>query len=70
MFDEFSTREWIVIIGALLISGAVVAGGSVYITKNYLIGDRSYDPLTRTGGRPETVVPAAELLPGCPTCRT
>jgi hypothetical protein len=59
MFGEFSNRELMAIIAAMLIAGALVAAGSVYVTKTFLIGDRSDDPLSRQGGlKPEQAVPA------------
>ena len=38
MFDEFSKREFILIIVALLVAGAVVAAGAVYVTNLSSLG--------------------------------
>jgi hypothetical protein len=49
MFDGFSKREILAIVGGLLVVAVLGIWGGVYLAKS-LIGDRSNDPLERAGG--------------------
>jgi len=55
MFDGFSKREILVILGGLLVIAVLGVCGGVYLAKT-LVGDRSNDPLERAGGlKPEQI---------------
>jgi hypothetical protein len=49
MFDGFSKRQILVILSGLLVIVVLGAYGGVYLAQ-YLVGDRSNDPLERAGG--------------------
>jgi hypothetical protein len=49
LFDAFSKRELVAIIGAIFVVCALSAWGSIFVIKKYVIGERD-DPLYRAGG--------------------
>jgi len=56
MFDGFSKREFIAVLGAVIIACALSAWGAVYVIQKYVIGERD-DPLARAGGlKPEQMI--------------
>ncbi|WP_168207249.1 hypothetical protein [Tardiphaga sp. vice278] len=48
--DQNDKRGVLLIIGAMLIAGALVAWGTVAGLENYLAGARASDPLAKAGG--------------------
>jgi hypothetical protein len=58
MFEGFSKRDFITLICALIIVCSLSAWASIFVIKNYVLGERD-DPLTRAGGlKPEQVLQA------------
>jgi hypothetical protein len=58
MFDAFSKRQILLILGGLLVIAVLGSCGGVYLAK-YLVGDRPNDPLQRAGGlKPEQDIKA------------
>jgi hypothetical protein len=56
MFDKYSKRDLAVIFGTIIIVCALSAWGSIYVIKNFVIGERN-DPLDRAGGlKPKAIV--------------
>jgi hypothetical protein len=46
---DFSTRQVVLLVVALLIAGALTAWGTTYVLERFVLGDPS-DPLTKQGG--------------------
>jgi hypothetical protein len=56
MLDDFSKRDIAVIFGAIVVLCDLSAWGSIFVIKNYVIGERA-DPLAHAGGlKPELTV--------------
>jgi hypothetical protein len=49
MFEGFSKRDFVTLIGALIVVCGLSAWGSLFVIKKYVIGERD-DPLYRAGG--------------------
>jgi hypothetical protein len=49
MFEGFSKRDPVSLIGGLIIVCGFSAWASIYIIENYVVGDKD-DPIARAGG--------------------
>jgi hypothetical protein len=47
--ENFTIRQIIILIAALLVSGGLTAWGTVYVLRTFVLADPN-DPLTRQGG--------------------
>jgi hypothetical protein len=47
--ENFTARQIVIVIAALLISGGLTAWGTVYVLRTFVLADPN-DPLTRQGG--------------------
>jgi hypothetical protein len=47
--ESFTTRQIIILIAALLVSGGLTAWGTVYVLRTFVLADPN-DPLAKQGG--------------------
>jgi hypothetical protein len=57
MFEGFSKRDFVILFCALIVVCGLSAWGSIFIIKNYVVGERD-DPLARAGGLKPEQMPA------------
>ena len=68
MFEGFSKRDFVSLIGGLIIVRGFSARASIYVIKNYVIGDRD-DPIAHAGGlKAEQIIQRKAPSVGCRFC--